>query len=354
MDSSVVAVAVLGVTVLLRIALILLVIWLLVPRRRSCPQCGEASARVVASRVLRLLLLERRWCLRCGWDGIAKCPPGGERSARRSTAPTAHLLFLVALPWLGCDRGDDVRRLFDDPSAWVDLTYAFDAQTIYWPTADGFSLEVVAAGMTPQGYYYAANNIRTSEHGGTHLDAPLHFAEGRHATDQIPLAQLVGPAVVVDVTGKTAADRDYRITAADLQAFETAHGRIPDGAIVLFRTGWGAKWPDRAAYLGTAGRGAAAVAELRFPGIDTTAARWLVRERRIDAVGIDTPSIDYGQSSTFDTHRILYAVDIPAFENVANLDRMPETGGYVVALPMKIAGGSGGPLRIVGVVPPPR
>lgn len=129
------------------------------------------------------------------------------------------------------------------------------------------------------------------------------------------------------------------------------HGRIPDGAIVLIRTGWGGRWPDRARYLGTARTGAAAVPELHFPGIDAAAARWLVDQRQIDAVGIDTPSIDYGQSTTFDTHQILFAANIPAFENVANLDRLPATGGYVMALPMKIAGGSGGPLRIVALLP---
>jgi kynurenine formamidase len=235
--------------------------------------------------------------------------------------------------------------------AWVDLTYAFDSATIYWPTAQPFHLEVVSAGRTPAGFFYAANNIAAAEHGGTHLDAPVHFAEGRNTTDQIPLDQLIGPAVVVDVTAQAAADPDYRVTAADLAEWERAHGPLPDGAVVLFRTGWGARWPDRARYLGTTKTGAAAVAELRFPGVDSSAARWLATERRVDAVGIDTPSIDYGQSVTFDTHQILFAANIPAYENVAALDRLPATGSFVIALPMKIRGGSGGPLRIVALVP---
>jgi len=235
-------------------------------------------------------------------------------------------------------------------ATWIDLSYPFDSTTIYWPTAKPFALEVVSARRTPAGYYYAANNFAAAEHGGTHLDAPVHFAEGRHTTDQIPLTQLAGPAFMIDVRRQAEADRDYRITPADLEAWERAGTRIPEGAIVLFRTGWGNRWPDRARYLGTARTGPAAVPELHFPGIHPDAARWLV-ERKVHAVGIDTPSIDYGQSTTFDTHETLFAADIPAFENVAHLSAVPATGAFVIALPMLIRGGSGGPLRIVAVLP---
>lgn len=235
-------------------------------------------------------------------------------------------------------------------ASWVDLTYDFDSSTIYWPTAKPFHLDVVSAQRTAAGYYYAANNFAAAEHGGTHLDAPVHFAEGHHTTDQIPLTQLAGPALVIDVSAKAAADRDYRVVPADFEAWERARGRIPEGAIVVIRTGWGNRWPDRARYLGTTRTGPKAVLELHFPGIDPAAARWLVA-RKVRAVGIDTPSIDYGQSTTFDTHQILFAADIPAFENVAHLSAVPPTGAFVIALPMKIRGGSGGPLRIVAVVP---
>jgi kynurenine formamidase len=234
---------------------------------------------------------------------------------------------------------------------WVDLTHDFSADAIYWPTATPFSLEVVSAERTPAGYFYAANNFSAAEHGGTHLDAPIHFAEGRQSADQVPLERLVGPAAVVDVSARASADRDYRLDAAALEAWEAAHGAIGKQTIVLVRTGWSGRWPDKLRYLGTARTGPEAVAELHFPGIDSSAARWLA-ERRVKAVGIDTPSIDYGQSSTFDSHRILFRDDIPAFENVARLDRLPATGAFVIALPMKIRGGSGGPLRIVAVVPP--
>jgi len=261
------------------------------------------------------------------------------------------MAVLFAL-WACAPRRDAVRALFSDPTRWVDLTYPFNAQTIYWPTAQRFQLEKVAEGETPGGWYYAANNFRAAEHGGTHLDAPIHFARGRHTADQIPLAQLIGEAVVIDVSAKAAQDPDYLVTAADLADFERAHGPIPPGTIVLVRTGWGARWPDPARYLGTTAAGAAAVAQLHFPGLDSSAARELVR-RQVAAVGIDTPSLDRGQSQTFDSHRILYGADIPGFENVANLERLPAVGAYVIALPMKIEGGSGGPLRIVAALPEP-
>jgi kynurenine formamidase len=235
-------------------------------------------------------------------------------------------------------------------ATWMDLTYPFDATTIYWPTARPFRLEVVSAQRTPAGYYYAANNLAAAEHGGTHLDAPVHFAEGRHTADQIPLTQLMGPAVVIDVVRQADSNADYRVTPGDVAAWEAAHGPIPGGAVVLIRTGWGSRWPDRARYLGTIKTGAAAVPELHFPGLHPDAAQVLI-ERRVDAVGIDTPSIDYGQSTTFDSHQRLFNANIPAYENVAHLDQVPATGSFVIALPMLIKGGSGGPLRIVALLP---
>jgi kynurenine formamidase len=237
-------------------------------------------------------------------------------------------------------------------AAVVDLTHAFDADTIYWPTdTQGFVLETVAEGMTEGGWYYAAHRFSTAEHGGTHLDAPVHFAAGGWTADEIPVERLIGPAVVVDVTAAAAADRDYEVGIADFERWEAAHGRLPAGAIVLLRTGYGRFWPDRAAYLGTDRRGPEAIPELHFPGLGPKAARWLVAERSIDAIGLDTPSIDRGQSTTFESHRILFAANVPAFENVARLDALPAAGFTVVALPMKIRGGSGGPLRIVALVP---
>jgi len=237
--------------------------------------------------------------------------------------------------------------------ALVDLSHAYDEQTIFWPTAEGFKLEKVADGQTPDGYYYAANNFSTAEHGGTHLDAPVHFAAGRHTADQIPLEQLIGAGVVVDVTDKCAADRDYQVSVADFQRWEAEHGPLPRDVILILRTGTGRFWPDRERYMGTAERGPAAVAKLHFPGLHPDAARWLVANRAVKAVGLDTPSIDFGQSKLFESHRVLFDRNIPAFENLANLDRLPPKGFHVVALPMKIRGGSGGPLRAVAIVPQP-
>ena len=236
--------------------------------------------------------------------------------------------------------------------AIVDLSYAYDDTTIFWPTEEGFKLEREHGEVTDKGYYYAANKFCTPEHGGTHIDAPLHFNATGKSVDALPLEQLIGEAVVVDVSAVVAEKPDYQVRVPDLRAWESAHSRIPRHAIVLLRTGWGKRWPDRATYLGTDERGTAAVAKLHFPGLHPEAARWLMGEREINAVGIDTASIDYGQSTMFETHVALFAQGVPAFENLANLDRVPARGATIVALPMKIRGGSGGPLRIIAIVPP--
>jgi kynurenine formamidase len=237
------------------------------------------------------------------------------------------------------------------PGRIVDLTHAFDESTIYWPTEEGFVLERGTAGVTPGGYYYEAHAFRSAEHGGTHIDAPIHFHADGWTVEQIPVDRLVGPAVLVDLSVPCARDRDHEISVADLEAAEALHGAIPAGAIVLLQTGFGRFWPDRSAYMGTDARGPGAVAQLHFPGLHPEAARWLVEQRAISAVGIDTPSIDRGQSKRFLSHRILFASNVPAFENVANLERLPARGFDVVALPMKIRSGSGGPLRIIAIVP---
>jgi kynurenine formamidase len=233
----------------------------------------------------------------------------------------------------------------------VDLSHAYGSDTIFWPTSEAFVLRPVASGMTDAGFFYAANAFSTSEHGGTHLDSPIHFSAGGMRVDELPLDRLAGPAAVVDVTVAAAANADYLITRADLEAWEQAHGRLPDQTIVLLRTGHSRHWPDPLRYLGTAERGAAAVPKLHFPGLHPDAARWLVTERTIDAIGIDTASIDYGQSTLYEAHRALAERNVPVFENLTNLDRLPPTGAMIVALPMKIQGGTGAPLRAVAVVP---
>ena len=270
----------------------------------------------------------------------------GARPVSRRLNPGAALLALpfALLTACGCFAGELAGR-------WVDLTHAYSAETLYWPTAQGFKLRIDSRGLAAGGYWYEANSFESAEHGGTHLDAPVHFARGRHSVDQVPIERLIGPACVVDISEHALNDVDYQATVADIQAWERTEGVLPPGAIVILRTGHFRFWPDAQRYMGTMERGPEAVAKLHFPGLHPEAARWLVAEREVDALGIDTPSIDYGQSTEFKTHRILSEANIPVLENMANLDRLPVKGAEVIALPMKIKGGSGAPVRIVGLLP---
>ena len=234
----------------------------------------------------------------------------------------------------------------------IDLTHSFNEQTIYWPTeSEGFRLHKGPAGFTERGYYYSANRFSTAEHGGTHLDAPIHFYKDRPGADQIPLSKLLGEGAVIDVTAACRDNPDYLVTVADLRDWEVRHGRQLVDVIVLLRTGYAKYWPNRVKYLGTAATGEAALSQLHFPGLDPDAARWLVEHRAIKAIGIDTASIDYGQSTHFQSHVLLCEHQVPIFENVADMSALPATGFDVIALPMKIEGGSGGPLRIIAIVP---
>ena len=251
-------------------------------------------------------------------------------------------LFLISILFVSVLYAKPTRRI-------IDLTYPFDGDSVYWPTAETFKLETDFEGITDKGYFYSAYRYSAAEHGGTHIDAPVHFAKGRNSVDQIPLEQLTGPGLVIDVTAQCANNPDYLISVADIQNWERQNARIAAGSIVLLRTGFGKYYPDRKKYLGTDERGAAAVAKLHFPGLDPAAARWLTTNRSIKAIGLDTASIDRGQSTLFESHRTLFERNVPAFENVANLDQLPVKGFTVVALPMKIKGGSGGPLRIIAM-----
>jgi kynurenine formamidase len=264
------------------------------------------------------------------------------------------ILVVVSLIWL-MDAAKAVPQATSSGpfvgGEWIDLTHDFSADSLYWPTAQRFQLEVESRAFTDRGYFYAANRYRASEHGGTHVDAPIHFAEKGQTVDQIPIEQLIGAAVVIDVSAQAAENPDYQVTVADFEAWEKEHGHIPSGVIVLLRTGFARFWPEAKTYLGTEQRGAEAVPRLHFPGLHPDAARWLIANRPIKAIGLDTASIDYGQSKLFESHQILLGKNIPAFENVAALDQLPTTGALVLALPMKIKEGSGGPLRIVAWVP---
>ena len=258
-------------------------------------------------------------------------------------------MFIAVLAFISCSEKDESIAEELSDGKWIDLSYDFSDKTIYWPTANSFKLDTAFNGTTPGGFYYSAYNYCAAEHGGTHLDAPVHFAKGKWAADEIPLEKLTGEAVVIDVSDIALKDADYLITVNDIEGWEKINGKLKDDIILFFRTGYGAFYPDVKKYLGTDESGTDAVAKLHFPAIHPDAAEWLVKNRKIKAVGLDVASVDYGQSKDFKTHQILYEQNIPGFENVANLDKLPAKGAFVIALPMKIKGGSGGPLRIVAI-----
>lgn len=230
----------------------------------------------------------------------------------------------------------------------IDLTHSFGADTLYWPTSPAaFELTELAYGQTASGYFYAANSLSTPEHGGTHLDAPRHFAESGWTADAIPVERFIGPGIVISIEEQAGRDPDYLLLPRDVEQWESDHGPIPTAAIVLLRTGWGERWPDRKTYLGDDTPGDAS--SLHFPSYGAEAARFLVEERGVIALGVDTASIDYGASEDFPVHRLASSANVLGFENVANLNLLPPRGAWIVALPMKIAGGSGGPVRIVAL-----
>lgn len=231
----------------------------------------------------------------------------------------------------------------------VDLSYSFGPDTIYWPDGEAFELKRTSFERTAHGYWYASNNMCLPEHGGTHMDAPIHFAEGKRTSEQVPLSSCIGAAVVIDVRNQAASDPDYRLQADDIRAWEARYGRVPSGAIVILFSGWGKYWGDKKLYLGTDKQ--QDFANLHFPGFSKDAAELLVNERDIAAIAVDTASMDHGPSQDFIVHQIINGADKPGFENLANVDQLPPRGATIIALPMKIAGGSGGPARIIALLP---
>jgi kynurenine formamidase len=274
------------------------------------------------------------------------------------------LVVLLVLPCLGsaCNRTPQAgsQAPLTKPAALavpaagtiLEMTYVYDGQTIYWPNAKGFQLQKGKWGPTPKGYFYAANEYSAAEHGGTHLDAPIHFAENGRTVDRVRIEELIGPAVKIDVTSACAENRDYLLQVADVERWEAAHGSIPRGAWVIMYTGVGTKhYPDRKLVLGTDRAGEAAIPELNFPGFSPEVASWLVKQRQITGVAIDTPSIDYGRSTDFKVHQILYAADKLGLENIANADKLPESGAILYVMPMLIKDGTGAPARVFAIVP---
>ncbi len=240
-------------------------------------------------------------------------------------------------------------RAADAASRLIDLTYTFDETTQVWPSNPPFRRDSMERGGTASEAWYATGQVALSEHAGTHLDAPIHFAQGQAGIDGIPVEQLIGPAVVLDVRAAVEDDRDYRLSLADLHRWEARHGTIPAGAIVMMLTGWGLHWKDRERYFGSATPDVPTT--LHFPGFSKEVAEFLVVERHISGIGIDTPSIDYGPSQDFVVHRLVNGAGLYGLENVARLEELPLSGATLIALPMKIAGGTGAPVRIIAIVP---
>ncbi len=229
----------------------------------------------------------------------------------------------------------------------VDLTYPLSPDSIYWPSGSPFEHEQLDWGMSAAGYWYASAAFSSPEHLGTHLDAPIHFGENGWTTAEIPLERLFARGIVIDITDKADADADATLTVDDIEAWEQRNGAVPEGSIVIVRSGWGSRWPDWNAYYGS--ETPDDVATLHFPGVSPEAAQALL-DRGIFGVGIDSASIDPGTSSTFEAHQVLAAASIFNLENLTNVEGLPETGFGIIALPMKIAGGTGGPTRVVAVV----
>ena len=230
----------------------------------------------------------------------------------------------------------------------IDLTYPFNTQTIYWPTEKGFRLKKIFYGLTPKGYFYSAFHYCAPEHGGTHIDAPRHFSKKGLTVDQIPVAQLIGSAVVIDVQKQVEHNRDYAITVQDIKYFEKHYRPLGAEDMVLFRTGWGQYWRHKKQYLGSDKLGD--VTHLHFPGISKEAAQYLVNQK-VKAIGLDTPSLDPGVCTEFWAHQIILSANIYGIENIANLNLLPTIGATLIVAPMKIEGGSGAPSRLYALRP---
>lgn len=234
----------------------------------------------------------------------------------------------------------------------LEMTYPLDGGAIFWPTAKPFSLTKVAWGIGEGGWWYASNEFSASEHGGTHADAPIHFAEKGRTIDQVPLQEWIGPAVKIDVTSTCAGNRDYCLSVEDLIAWEKANGRIPEGAWVIMYTGIGTQnYPDKKKVLGTDKAGKEAIPELSFPGFSVESVEFLLKERNIKGIALDTPSIDPGKSTDFKVHQVLCAAGKLALENIANLDKLPARGATIYVIPMLIKEGTGGPARVFAILP---
>src|SRR5579863_3658174 len=225
----------------------------------------------------------------------------------------------------------------------VDLSYAISDKLVAWPGDDKAFEAKVNATVEKDGYF--TRSFWMLEHYGTHLDAPGHFPPGKITVEQIPAKKLFGPAVVIDVRADAAKDADFLLPAARVEDWEKRHGRIPEGAIVLLRTGWASRWPDAKKY-----RNQDAQGKMHFPGFSVEAAKLLI-ERKVSGLGCDTLSIDYGASSDYAVHHVALGAGLYQLENLSDMSELPETGAFLVVAPIKLEGGSGGAVRVFALLP---
>ena len=230
----------------------------------------------------------------------------------------------------------------------VDLTYSLSPEGLYWPTGAAFEHEREGWAINEKGYWYASGAFSSPEHLGTHIDAPIHFAEGGLTVAEISVDTLIGPGVLIDISDRCSTDADATLRPEDLEAWEGRHGTIPAGSVVIVRSGWAKFWPDWNAYYGS--DTPEDVTTLHFPGISETAAAVLA-ERGVAGVGIDTASIDPGVSSLFEAHQVLGTANAFNLENLTNVESLPASGFAIIAMPMKIADGTGAPARVVALIP---
>ncbi|MPC43140.1 isatin hydrolase-like [Portunus trituberculatus] len=238
------------------------------------------------------------------------------------------------------------------PPRLLDLTYTYNVDAPTMPSLRAFNMTTIVKGVQDEGYWLEMNEFCSAEHSGTHVDAPVHFSRTSWPVNAIPLDRLWRlPGVVIDVQDQvsTSKDKNYAIPVSDLEAWESRHGAIPDGAVVFLRTGWGAKSRDLDEYSGVDQHGT-----LNFPGLSKEAGTWLATygarkglSKGVVGVGIDTSSVDVGSSTNYEAHSIMYSHNVYGIENVANMDQLPITNFLVTVMPMKIGGGSGGPSRVI-------
>lgn len=224
---------------------------------------------------------------------------------------------------------------------YIDLSHDYSEKSLHWPGSSAFEITNIMKIFNP--HYVSNRNFSSNEHVGTHVDAPNHFTQNDTGVDQIPLTSLIGPTIKIDVANAVKQNSDYQISIADIKKWEEKNGRIPDNTIVLLNTGYAKYWGELKKYAGMGQD----ESQLHFPGLNPATAEWLIKERKIKAVGIDTFSIDYGQTKDFSSHKLLTKNHIPIFENVASMENLPAKNFIIYALPMKIKQGTGAPVRII-------